>query len=193
MNSCLFWGWIEFEWCWWHIIEKEIIKLSNDTTFMYDDEATKYISPQTWIAGLFWGVYNSCYFNFAEYKPVYLMPTSSADMPAWGAPPLPSPGRGLLLASMPSSKSFSSRLAWSRWYSSTISSDLGNQCNSSSSNPLTLETIQQIIFTRQQQQKKKILISLSKHNIKSKFPPKEPHQICQCNKLFKLKPSMGYS
>ena len=32
-----------------------------------------------------------------------------------------------------------------------------------------------------------------KHNIKSKFPPKEPHQICQCNKLFKLKPSMGYS
>ena len=33
--------------------------------------------------------------------------------------------------------------------------------------------------------------SLTKHNIKSKFPPKEPHQICQCNKLFKLKPSMG--
>ena len=32
-----------------------------------------------------------------------------------------------------------------------------------------------------------------KHNIKSKFPPKEPHQICQCNTLFKLKPSMGYS
>ena len=32
-----------------------------------------------------------------------------------------------------------------------------------------------------------------KHNIKSKFPPKEPHQIVQYNKSFKLKPSMGYS
>ena len=37
------------------------------------------------------------------------------------------------------------------------------------------------------------IIYLCTHNIKSKFPPKEPHQICQCNKLFKLKPSMGYS
>ena len=33
----------------------------------------------------------------------------------------------------------------------------------------------------------------NKHNIKSKFPPKEPHQIVQYNKSFKLKPSMGYS
>ena len=33
----------------------------------------------------------------------------------------------------------------------------------------------------------------TKHNIKSKFPPKEPHQIVQYNKSFKLKPSMGYS
>ena len=35
--------------------------------------------------------------------------------------------------------------------------------------------------------------TLDKHNIKSKFPPKEPHQIVQYNKSFKLKPSMGYS
>ena len=37
------------------------------------------------------------------------------------------------------------------------------------------------------------LLHVYTHNIKSKFPPKEPHQIVQYNKSFKLKPSMGYS
>ena len=37
------------------------------------------------------------------------------------------------------------------------------------------------------------MLEYNKHNIKSKFPPKEPHQIVQYNKSFKLKPSMGYS